>query len=59
MARWHHQPNGHEFEQSLDNSEGQTVEDCVLKSMGLRRVRHDLAIEQQQHKFNTFNTRKV
>ena len=25
MTRWHYQPNGHEFEQSLGNSEGQTV----------------------------------
>ena len=37
--RWHHQLNGHEFEQTLGDGEGR--EACVLQSKGLQRVRHD------------------
>ena len=48
MIGWHHQPNGHEFEQTLGDSEGQNPE--VLQSMGLQRVGHDLATEKQQRK---------
>ena len=43
---WHHQLNGHEFIQTLGDSEGQGSLVCC-SSWGLR-VRHDLAIEQQQ-----------
>ena len=43
MVGWHHQPNGHEFEQTLGDSEGQGR----LQFMDLQRVRHDLATEQQ------------
>ena len=39
MFGWHHQLNGHEFEQALEDSEGQF--------MGLQRVGHDLATEQK------------
>ena len=39
MVGWHHQVNEHEFEQALGDSEGQG-------SVGLQRVRHDLASEQ-------------
>ena len=39
--------NGHEFEQTLGDSEGQ--ESLVCCSPWGRRVRHDLATEQQQH----------
>ena len=39
MFGWHHQLNGHEFEQTLEDSEGQF--------MGLQRVGHDLATEQK------------
>ena len=46
MARWHHQFNGHEFEQILGDSEGQGGL-CVLQSMGLQGVRHDSVTEQQ------------
>ena len=38
MIGWHHQLNGHEFEQALRDSEGQgSVECCV----GSQRVRYD------------------
>ena len=43
MAEWHHQLNGHEFEQTLGDGEGQGS----LQSMGSQRVRQDLATEQQ------------
>ena len=43
MVGWHHWLNGHEFEQALGDSEGQGS----VVSMGLQRVRHDLASEQQ------------
>ena len=36
---WHHQLDGHEFEEGLGDGEGQ--------SMGLQRVRHDLVTEQE------------
>ena len=35
MIRWHHQLNGHQFEQTPGES-------GVLLSMGLQRVGHDL-----------------
>ena len=38
-VKYHHQLNGHEFEQTLGNSEGQRS----AQSMGLKRVRHNLA----------------
>ena len=46
MIGWHHQLNGHEFEQTLGDSEGQGV----LQSMGSQRVKHDLVTEQQHIK---------
>ena len=46
MVGWHRQFNGHEFEQTLGDSEGQG-KPAVLQSMGLRRVRHDSATEQR------------
>ena len=45
MVGWHHQLNGHEFEQTPGNSEV-TGEPGVLQSMGSQRVRHDIATEQ-------------
>ena len=40
--------NGHEFEQTPGDREfAQTGKPGVLQSMGLQRVRHDLATEQQ------------
>ena len=46
MVGWHHRLNGHEFEQTLGDSEGQGP--GMLQSMGSQRFRHDLATEQQQ-----------
>ena len=40
MVGWHHQLNGHEFEQTLGDSEGQGGL-VVFQSMGSQRVRHD------------------
>jgi len=47
MVGWHHLLNGHEFEQTLGDDEGQESL-ALLQSMGLQRVRHDLATEQQR-----------
>ena len=40
MARWHHQLNGHEFEQTLEDSEGQ---ESMVRCSPLRsqKVGHD------------------
>ena len=40
MVGWHHQLDGHEFEQAPRVSDGQGSLGCC-KSMGLQRVRHD------------------
>ena len=48
MVGWHHRFNGHEFEQTLEDSEGQG-KSGMLQSMGLQRVDYDLVTEQQQH----------
>ena len=46
MVGWHHQLDGHEFEQTLGDSEGQgSLVSC--SPWGLQRVRHNLATEQQ------------
>ena len=39
MVRWHHQLNGHEFEQTLGDGEGKGS--LALHSMGSQRVRRD------------------
>ena len=49
MFRWHHLLNGHEFEQTLGDSEGQGSLVCCMQSMGLQRVRHDLGNEQYSY----------
>ena len=46
MVGWHHRLNGHKFEQTLGDSEGQGGQ--TLQSIWWQRVRHDLATEQQQ-----------
>ena len=46
MVGWHNQLNGHEFEQTLGDSEGQGSVVCC--SPWDCRVRHDLETEQQQ-----------
>ena len=38
MVGWHHQLDGHEFEQTPEDGEGKPG---VLQSMGSQRVRHD------------------
>ena len=45
MVGWHHQLNGHEFEQALGWREA-----WCAASMGLQRVGHDWATEQQQQR---------
>jgi len=44
MVGWHHRLDGLEFEQTPGDGEGQG---SVLQSMGLPRVRHNIATEQQ------------
>ena len=44
MVGWHHRLNGHKFEQTLGDTEGQGS--LVCWSPGGHRVRHDLATEQ-------------
>ena len=48
MVGWHHRLNGHEFEQTLGDSEGEGRKPGVLQSMGSQRVRHDFVTEEQQ-----------
>ena len=43
MVGWHHQLDGHEFDQAEGVAEGQRS----LRFLGLQKVRHDLATEQQ------------
>ena len=45
MIRWHHQLNGHEFEQALGVGDGQGSLACCMQSMGSQRVGHDWATE--------------
>ena len=45
--RWLDGHNGHEFEQTLGDGEGQGSLVCVPQSTGSQRVRRDLAAEQQ------------
>ena len=47
MVGWHHQLDGHEFEQTLGVGDGQGSLAWGSKEldMGLQRVRHDLATE--------------
>ena len=44
MVEWHHRFNGHEFEQTLEDSEGQG-KSGMLQSIGLQRVEHDIVTE--------------
>ena len=45
MVEWHHRLSGHEFEQTLEDSEGQGSLACC--SPWSHRVSHDLATEHQ------------
>ena len=44
IVGWHHQFNGHEFEQTVGDVEGQG-KPGMLQSMGSQRVGHDLLTE--------------
>ena len=46
---WHHRLNGHEFEQTLGDGEGQGSLACC--SPWGHRVEHDLVSEQQQQNY--------
>ena len=46
MVGWHYQLNGHEFEQTPEDNEGQGRLACCLP-LGSQRLRHHLATEQQ------------
>ena len=46
MVEWHHRLSGHEFEQTLEDSEGQGSLACC--SPWSHRVSHDLATKEQQ-----------
>ena len=48
MDEWYHRRNGHEFEQTLGDSEEQGSLEC-WNPWGCR-VRHDLVTEQKQDK---------
>ena len=48
MVGWNHGFNGHEFGQTA--GEWRTEEPGVLRSVGWKRVRHNLVTEQQQTK---------
>ena len=41
MVGWDHGLNGHEFEQTPGDGEGQGSLVCCMQSMGLQRVGHD------------------
>ena len=45
MVRWHHQLNGHEFEQAPEPSEGQGSLVCC-SPWESQRIRHGLVTEQ-------------
>ena len=45
MVGWHHQLNGHEFEQALGVGDGQGNLACYIQSMELQRVGRDWATE--------------
>ena len=53
MVRWHHQLTGHEFEQTLGDSESQGSPVCCF-SWGSQEVGQDLMTEQQQWQFYFF-----
>ena len=49
MVGWHHQLDGHGFEQTLGDGEGQG---SVVQSMVSQRIRQDSVTEQQQQEFD-------
>ena len=49
MVGWHHQLNGHEFEQTQTQGDGEGQGSLACYSPWGRQIRHDLATEQHQH----------
>ena len=49
MVGWHHQLNGHGFEQTLGDGKGQG---SVLQSTASQRISQDSVTEQQQQEFD-------
>ena len=58
MVGWHHQLDGHEFEQALGVGDGQRGLVCCMQSMGSQRVGDDWATEQQPETTSFKNGRK-
>ena len=56
-GEWHHQLKGHEFDQTVGDSEGQGSLACC--SPWGHRVRHNLATEQQQQHNMHFFKKKI
>ena len=54
IVRWHHWFSGHEFEQTLGNSEGQGSLACC-SSQGSQSIRHNLVTEQQSERLRIWN----
>ena len=48
MAEWHHRLNAHEFEQTLEDCEGQGGLVYCMQFMQLQKVGHNLPTEQQR-----------
>ena len=40
MVEWHHQLNGHEFEEALGVGDGQGSLACFMQSVGSQRIGH-------------------
>ena len=54
MVRWHHRLNGHEFEETPGVGDGQGSLACC-SPWGSKKIRHDLATEQQQKQVEILN----
>ena len=52
MVGWHHQLNGHEFEQTQTQGDGEGQGSLACYSPWGRQIRHDLATEQQQKSYD-------
>ena len=52
MVGWHHQLNGHEFDQTLGDSEGQGSLVVCCSPWGHKEMVHDLVTEQQPQKIH-------
>ena len=48
MIGWHHQLDGHEFEEAPGVGDGQGSLGFMLQSMGSQRIRQDSVTEQQR-----------